>query len=129
MNYNRKLQFTDDVDANFQVVRKIVAEDGNLHVFEMGTLRNAQCAEKLGSTVRKEIIRSLEGAGLGFFPPHDDLPKYQDEMLRVYVRGTPVGRVIEAVLSPSADGDRALREIGGGDASAKIEMIREVLDS
>lgn len=82
-------------------------------------------AGKLGVHVRAGISDSLRQHGLGHYPP--ELPNYQWDEVRIYRQGTPVGRLIEAVLSVSANNDEVIRDLAGSDASANLVKIRELV--
>jgi hypothetical protein len=47
--------------------------------------------------------------------------------VRIYRQGTPVGRLIEAVLSVSPSNDEVIRETAGSDANATLVKIRELV--
>lgn len=95
--------------------------------YPMGILRDIDGAGKLGVHIRKKISQELHARGIDHLP--EDLPAYQDEVVRVFKRGTPLYRVIQAVLDPSPDGDSILRSIVNDDAREKIEQIERILAS
>lgn len=104
-----------------------VRRDNGVSVVDMGTLRDMEGAGKLGKYVRANISTALGARGLGHFP--EELPIYQHESVRVYERATPVGRVVAAVLHPSAAGDTVLRglEDGDDDEHDLLEQIRKLV--
>jgi hypothetical protein len=109
-------------------IKDRVEESDNVCTFTMEELRDAHGAAKLGVHVREEIKRSLAGMGLGNVPT--ELPSYQDEQVRLYKKGTPVGILIDAVLSPGEQNDKSLAERvsnDGADYAAIIERIRELV--
>ncbi len=66
--------------------------------------------------------------GLGHIPVV--LPSYQDESVRVYKKGTPIGEFIDTVLTPSRQNDNKLSErFGGGgvDYADIVEKIRDLV--
>jgi hypothetical protein len=105
---------------------KVRRENGVSKV-DMGTLRDMEGAGKLGKYVRANISKALAARGLGHFP--EELPIYQHEVVRVYERSSPVGRVVRAVLRPSDAGDNELRKLGDGDDDEHelLEQIRQLV--
>ena len=113
------------VVKSYDELAQQVQEQGYISVFDMGTLRDLEGAGKLGKYVRSSISKALASHGLGHFP--EDLPIYQHEEVRVFRRDSPVGRVVDAVLHPSAKGDVVLRLLTGNDDHERLEQIRQIL--
>lgn len=97
-----------------QQIRRRCEDAGGLLQVTLGELREAEGVKRLGRHVMVQIRRSLDGAGLGYFP-HDvlnsDSGLRQTTEIRVYLPNTPVGRVIHAVVKPSAAGDDLLMRV------------------
>ncbi|MHB1787813.1 MAG: hypothetical protein ACYCS7_17100 [Acidimicrobiales bacterium] len=74
---------------------------------EMRVVRDASGNERLGRLVRERVAGELRRLGLGHFPRV--LPDRQDDLIRLYVLGSPVGNLIEAVLAVGTEGDYLLR--------------------
>lgn len=113
---------------NWDDIKKKVEDNGNVSTITMGVLRDAAGKDKLGVHVRSEIARTLDGLGLGYVPV--ELPTYQDESVRLYKRGTPIGEVIETVLNPGKANDTKLKEHFADDTvdyAQIIEQIRELV--
>jgi hypothetical protein len=113
---------------NWDQIKEQVEKNGNVRTFTMDVLRNAHGAGKLGVNVRAEISQTLAGIGLGHVP--QDLPSYQHEQVRLYKRGTPVGQLIDSVLTPGEQNDKLLVERSGAqtpDYAAIVEKIRELV--
>lgn len=109
-------------------VKETVERNGNVFTFSMETLRDAHGAGKLGVHVREEISQRLAGIGLGHVPTI--LPSYQHEQVRLYKKGTPVGLLVDMVLAPGEQNDKALAEkfaSAGPDYAAIVEKIRELV--
>ena len=114
--------------ADLNDIRAAVENNGNVKTFTMEELRNACGAAKLGVHVRNTIASTLAGMGLGHVPVM--LPTYQEELVRIYKRGTPVGDLIETVLTPGGQSDAKLAEqfAGGGvDYAAIVQKVRELV--
>ena len=109
-----------------EIKDKVEAND-NILTVTMTDLRSATGKEKLGIRVRAEISKTLAGMGLGHIPR--ELPSYQHESVRLYKRGTPVGELIEMVITPGEQNDRKLKEqfIEAVDYASIIEEIRELV--
>jgi hypothetical protein len=113
---------------NWNQIKEQVEKNGNVRTFTMEVLRDAHGSAKLGVHVRAEISQALAGLGLGHVPA--ELPSYQHEQVRLYKRGTPVGQLIDSVLSPGEQNDTAVVErvgITGPDYTAFIQKIRELV--
>ena len=113
---------------NFDKIKEQVEKNGNVRTFTMDVLRNAHGSSKLGVNVRADISHILAGIGLGHVP--QELPSYQHEQVRLYKRGTPVGQIIESVLSPGEQNDTTLSERFGNqspDYAVIIAKIRELV--
>jgi hypothetical protein len=111
--------------SNYKELGDLVEGNAGVLTIKMEQLRDIHGAGKLGVHVRAGISDNLRQQGLGHFPP--ELPNYQWDEVRVYKQGTPVGRLIEAVLAVSEDNDEVIREMAGSDASATLVKIRELV--
>jgi len=58
--------------------------------------------------VRAEISETLAGMGIGHVP--QELPCNQNDLVRLYKKGTPIGNLIDTVLKPGERNDGELRE-------------------
>ncbi len=109
-------------------IKEQVESNGNVHTFTMDVLRDANGSGKLGVNVRAEISQALAGIGLGHVPV--ELPSYQHEQVRLYKRGTPVGQLIEIVLTPGQQNDAVLVEqfsAQGPDYASIVQKVRELV--
>lgn len=111
--------------ASLADLRTAVEQAGDVKTVSMWTLREAYGAGRLGIHVRANISDSLRSHGLGHYPA--TLPEYQQDLVRVYVMGTPTGDLIEAVFHLSKGADRVIRERAGGDADALLKQVRELV--
>src|SRR5438477_12918899 len=114
--------------ASWDEIKDRVEKNGNVLTVAMEALREALGVGKLGVHVRAEISRTLKGMGLGHIP--QELPTYQHEQVRLYKRGTPVGELIETVLSPGELNDKKLTDRYGDqipDYAAVVQKIRELV--
>lgn len=114
--------------ADWDELKKLVEQNGNVLTVTMEQLRDAAGAGKLGVHVRAEVSRTLAGMGLGHIP--QELPSYQHELVRLYKQGTPVGELIATVLAPGQQNDDKLsgQVAGGGpDYAAIVKRIRELV--
>lgn len=113
---------------NWEQIKEQVEKNGNIRTFTMEVLRNAHGVAKLGVNVRAEISQILAGIGLGHVP--QELPSYQHEQVRLYKRGTPVGQLVESVLTPGEQNDKSLADRFGAqspDYAVIVEKIRELV--
>jgi hypothetical protein len=91
----------------------------------MRALRDAYGAERLGKHVRSGLSAKLAEWGLRHAP--SELPDSQDEWVRVFRRGSPVEKVIQAARRISPDNDEILREAAANKAADAIQKIRELV--
>lgn len=111
--------------STYDGLRKQVEADDGLYTTTMEELRDIHKAGRLGQHVRAAISQSLESNGMGHIP--EELPSYQGEPVRVYRLGTPLADAVKAVLSPTEDGDRVLRQIATSEAADVIKKIRQLV--
>ena len=113
------------IDDNFKELADEVGQAGGILVCTMERLREAYEAGRLGVHVRSGISDKLEENGLGHLPA--ELPADQHEEVRLYAKGKVAGKIIEAVLRPSRDGDRLLLEVASTDARETLQRVRELV--
>jgi hypothetical protein len=96
-------------------------------LFDAGWAKRAKIdgAGRLGVHVRTAISRTLESHGLGHLP--QELPPIQEDVVRLYLLGSPVADLIKAVLAPSDRGDDTLRTIGNSEAEKQLRQIRQIV--
>ena len=110
-----------------QELRQNVEADGFVRPFPMWKLRDACGYGRLGVHVVQDIAARLRAVGLGYLPAGRDLPRDQYATVHLYLRDSPVGEVVEAVLHPSEAGDARLREAAGSDAAEILQQIRALV--
>jgi hypothetical protein len=114
-----------NIDDNFRALAAEVDSAGGLKAYSMEQLREAYEAGRLGTHVRTGISDKLAEHGLGHLP--GELPSYQHEEVRLYSVGKSAGKIIEAVLRPSQQGDGLLREVASTDARETLQKVRELI--
>jgi hypothetical protein len=127
INYHLFLE--ESMSPSFATMEELVQhveENGGVATVEMGQLRDAYGSGRLGIHVRQGIADELAKVGLGYGPP-GDLPDNQWKLVRLYRKGSPVGKLIEAAHDCSSDSDRVLREAAGGNAAQTLKEIRELV--
>ncbi len=101
-------------------------------VVSLQELREALDYKKLGPRVLVEVAQKLSGQGLGYFPrdtiDNNVEPRAWEEV-RVYLKDSALGKVVQSVLDPTESGDTYLLELADGDNSAAemLDAIRKVL--
>lgn len=123
--------------ANYNSVTELketATEEGGLAVVTLLDLREMLAFKKLGVRVLNTIAEELISNGLGYYPPElldsNDQPRQWDEV-RIYVKDSALGKIVDAVLSPSTASDTLLLEAtSGSDASAAeiLDQIRTLLE-
>jgi hypothetical protein len=96
----------------WQEIKSAVEKNGHVLTFTMEWLLDACGVRNPNGFVRAEISDQLAGLGLGHVPR--ELPGLPHESVRLYQKGTPVGELIDAVLTPGEQTDGRLREQFGG---------------
>lgn len=119
-------------DPMRELVEEVEAAGGVLAV-QLGDLRDAVGADKLGKLVIERIKNELSSAGLGYFPQEVlDQPTAprQNHDIRLYRRGNnAAARAIEAVITPSRQGDAFLSDLASNDAQDTLARIRELVSA
>lgn len=105
-------------------IKNKVEQNDSVATFTMTELRDATGKEKLGVHVKAEISKTLTGLGIGHIPR--DLPSYQDEVVRLYKRGTPIGDFLEIVITPGEQHDRRIRDQLSQAEFRYIEIIEKI---
>jgi len=100
---------------------------GGIKVMYMWQFRDASGWMKLGPQVIIDVARKMSDQDIGTLPYGEPLPMYGDYQVRVFLTTSRVGRMIDAVVSPSAKGDALLREIGADDSAEVLERVRQMI--
>lgn len=107
-----------------------MAASDNLFRVPMEDVRKACGVGRLGALVRQRIAETdLPSEGLGYLPA-GELPRYQDQDVWLYVRNSPVGQIIGAVLQPGGEGEKRLKAAAasrGSQAEKQVQEVREQL--
>lgn len=110
----------------FEELANMVDKNGGVVTVTMGQLRDAYGAGKLGVHIRNGISDRLRQRGLRHWP--EELPIYQEQYARIYRDGSLVGKVISAAVRDLGEAaDQILRDAAGGEDSANIQRIREIV--
>jgi hypothetical protein len=104
---------------------ELTASRGGVLNINMMKLRDIHGAGKLGVHVAQSISDKLVSLGLGHQP--EVLPQQQSELVRIYVRGSAVGKLIEAARTIDLASNRLLRETANNEDSEAVRKIRELV--
>jgi hypothetical protein len=107
-------------------LQQATAAKGDVMTITMMKLRDIHGAGKLGVHVTQNISDKLKSLGLGHFP--EELPQQQSEEVRIYVRGSAVGKLIEAVLTVDTPSNKVLREAASNQNNEIVQRIRELVE-
>ena len=92
------------------------------------SLRDAEGAGRLTSSINVKISRSLEQRGLGHVPfAASALPTSQWDLVRVFDKTSPLGQVLLAAHTVGEDSDERLRETVDGQAAVLLDQVRTLL--
>lgn len=95
--------------TTWQDIEQQVDSADGVTTLRAGSLRIALGAGRLTPRINGEISHELERRGLGHVP--DDLPLGQHDLVRVYRRGSRIGKVLDAAHRVGPEGDDELRRI------------------
>jgi hypothetical protein len=115
-------EFLNKLDA---IQKKVKDADGVLTV-SMKELKELHGALRLKELVRESIAEHLKYKQIGFVgvgPGYDELPNSENEWVRLYMKGTPVARIVEAVLLKGNGGDQQLRELASSSSAVTTQDI------
>jgi hypothetical protein len=105
---------------------RVDAENGIL-TLPMHEVRDAYGSERLGVNVRANITAMLQQLGIQHTPRN--LPGSQHELVRLYKRGSAVGKLIQAALRPGTEADETLRTAASSGATRILEKVKELVCS
>lgn len=116
--------------ASWDRIKAAVEKNDGVLTVTMEKLRKVHGAKKLGKQVCSQISKGLSGMGLCHIP--DVIPSSQEELVRLYKRGTTIGDFIATALAPGKVNDKKLVARFGDedvdvDYGAMIESIRELV--
>ena len=98
-----------------------LVEDEDLVQVQMQVLRKAAKWDRLTLGALDAITDELRQRALGVDP---GLSQDRFEEVRVYKIGTPIGNLVESVITPSEQGDKRLREAAANSAQEIVRKIR-----
>jgi hypothetical protein len=110
---------------SYDDLKSLLSENQDVITLEVGKLRDLYGADRLGILVRENISRQLASKGIGHYPPH--LPDRQNELVRLYVLGSPVDELIKAVRTVGPTHDTLLRNLVAGNGNRILDRIKELL--
>ena len=101
----------------------------SLIVTTLGELREMLEYKKLGTRVLAAIAGTLRASGLGYFPVRildsNEMPRQWEE-IRVYAKGSAVGKLIDAVLEPSEKNDTYLLEASNAEDAQAAQILDQI---
>ena len=98
----------------------------NTFTATMGDLRDIHGAGKLGQHVASAISKKLAQMGVGHIPA--GLPLAQNDQVRLFLHGTPIGTLISMVLTPGEANDSRLLEYVEENGTSHAEIINQIRD-
>ena len=103
-----------------------VERSGGVKCYNMKTLREAHGAGKLGTSVIVNISARLLENGMAHFPNELSLNQWED--VRVYIKASQAGAIIEAVKDVTPTGDIAIKSFADVPGRTRtIERIKELV--
>ena len=106
-------------------IHQDIKKNGDVLTVPMKRLKTLHGAERLKSLVRQSIQDHLSYRQIGFVG--QELPASENESVRLYLKGTPVARIIEAVQLNGARGDKQLRELASAGSAATTQDLVQKL--
>lgn len=77
--------------------------------------------QRLGSEIRKEIIRELEESGVGYYPI--ELPFRGNEEVRLWIEDGPYAELMNALLTVGRRSDRVIKRL----CNSKVDVRRQFI--
>jgi hypothetical protein len=112
-----KIQF-QTVLTTYEQLRQKIDDSRGVLTIRMSNLRNIHGNQRLGLRVRSDISKKLAGQGLKHYP--SKLTNRQDDYVRIYKGRSAVADMISAVLKPSPQSDKTLRQ-----AASQAELLTQ----
>lgn len=110
--------------SDLESLKKDVLKAGGMTSgITMWGLRSACGFERLGKNVPDAVSQKLHAAGIGHIPT---VLSQKTITVRIYIVASPIGQLIESVLTPNADNDENLLVLVDG-AAKKLAQIKEIL--
>lgn len=110
--------------TSLEELRNQVLDHGGVITLGMASVRDAYGAKRLGPQICQNISDKLRGLGIGHV---GEIPEHRTHDVRFFHIGSPVGRLIEAVMHPGEANDDRIREIAAGDEADTLDRIRELV--
>lgn len=110
--------FDAELLARFDHVVDEVKSHDNVLTLPMRRLKELNGGLRLKALVRQSIVDHLNYKQIGVV---GELPNNENESVRLYLKGTPVARIIEAVELKGSRGDKELRTLANGDAAPNVQ--------
>lgn len=111
--------------GGFDAINEEVRADGGVKAVRMADLRDAAGKARLGRWVVDKIDAQLRSRGLG----HTDLSEdHANREVLVYVMGSEVERLVEAVRHPSAQAANTLRAATSNNSDEVLRQIRALVE-
>jgi len=79
-----------------------------------------------GGSLGSRIQNDLAGLGIGHIP--QTLTQNQNDLIRLYKKGSPVGDIIDRVLHPSESNDTVLRDLFSENRRDYADIIQQIRD-
>ena len=112
---------------SLEQIKEAVADHGGVLTLNMGELRDAYGADRLGSHIREGIEGEFGELGLAHRPRR--LTNCQEDTVRLYLPKSPVGKLLEAASRRGESSDNVLRRLANGEAERKLRQMTELLSS
>lgn len=112
--------------SSWDDLKKEVEENKSVLSITMLRLKDISGSGRLGIHVISDMQKELAGCGIGHVP--QKLPNSQDQVVRLYKKGTDVGDFIELVLTPGAAQDKKIVETLSSKQSNYLEIVQQIRD-
>lgn len=105
----------------YEELRAAAERHDGLFLTDMQTLRNLDRSQRLTGNVIARVEASLNRHGLKHLPA--TLTLHQQAEVWIYVPGTPLANLFNAVLNPSRSGDSLLRQFAKTGIDARPSRV------
>ena len=89
---------------------------------DMHVLRRLNDSRRMGTVIGEQISKKLQSLGIGHFGP--ELPRYSDDMVRLFILGSSAAELMGAIQNPGEQQDEVIRRAVASDSQEVLIKIR-----
>jgi hypothetical protein len=101
-----------------------INKNGGFLTIDSDHLRKISGHHRLGKNINSIIKKSLSKRGISYYP--EDLRPNQNKKIRLYIKSSHAGSIIDAVLSANNDSDNLIHELSNLSLTKKLKDELEI---